>query len=146
MKRLGDLLNRVLVVGLVLVAAAVFLAGREAVSRAADYRAMTAPKSLHQLAMEARPGVDDAGDTRLMVTGAAFFVLLLAGGGGLLFAALGGREFGRVTGRRRRPRRRVAPPGNTAAPAPDLRVLPPAPRAPALPSMTVEEGRYEEQR
>lgn len=144
MKRLGDLLNRVLVVGLVLVAAAVFLAARSAVNSVAEYKTMTAPKSLHQLSLEARPDATE-GRGRVMLFGAGLGALVLLYAGVVAFVLPAGREFGRGMSRRRRPRRRdTAQPGNTAAPAPGLRVLPPVPRAPALPSMTVEEGRYED--
>lgn len=119
--------------------------GRTVVNRAADYRAMTAPKSLHQLSLEAQPDADeDRGHVLLFGAGLAALVLLYAGV--VAFVLPAGREFGRGMSRRRRPRRSATPPGSAPAPAPGLRVLPPMPRAPALPAMTVEEGRYEEQR
>lgn len=120
--------------------------GRTAVNRAADYRAMTSPKSLHQLSLEALPGADDDDDRgHVMLFGAGLAALVLLYAGVVAFVLPAGREFGRGMSRRRRPRRVAPQPGNTAAPATGLRVLPPASRLPALPPMTVEEGRYEEQ-
>jgi hypothetical protein len=143
MKRLGDLLNRVLVVGLVAVAVAVFLVGREAVGRAADYREMTAPKSLHQLTLETRAEPEGRGGVLLF--GAALGVAALAYAGVVAFGFPAGREFGRSLARRRKRARPAPPAGSGPAPlplAPRMRVLPPAETVRSLPP-GYEEGRYE---
>lgn len=145
MKRLSDLLNRVLVVGLVLVAAAVFLVGREAVGRAADYKEMTTPKSLHQLTLETRAEPEGRGGTLLF--GAALGVAALAYVGLVAFGFPAGREFGRGMARRRKRARRPIPPPGPGLPAlptaPRLRVLPRAEQMRALAPGEVEEGYYE---
>lgn len=145
MKQLGTLVNRVIIAGLVLTAAAVFLVGREAVGRAADYREMTAPKSLHQLTLETRAEPEGRGGVLLF--GAALGVAALAYVGVIAFGLPAGREYGRGLARKRRRTARApqtpgsGPPSLPAAPR--LRVLPPAESRRALAS-TVEEGRYEE--
>ena len=134
---------RMLVLGLVVVLLiALAMAGLTAVNRVADYRDMTASKSLHQLTLEARDD-DDRGP--LLLAGAGLAALALVYVGAVAFLLPAGREFGRGLGRRRRKRNRptaAAPPQTQPA----LRVMPTAPRLPMLPSPPAyEEGRYEDQ-
>lgn len=142
MRKLNDLLARVVVAGVIAVAAAVFLVGRSAVERHYDYREMTAPKSLHQLALETRGEQSRGG---LLVAGAGLFAMSLVALGVFAFAMSGGQAFGRRAGRRRR--RPAAPRviGDRQIMAPPLPSLPRAPTLPALPAMTFDEGQYEEQ-
>lgn len=116
--------------------------GRTAVNRAADYREMTAPKSLHQLSQEARSDASQDSRGSVMLMGAGLAALVLVYAGVVVFALPAGREFGRAKGRRRA-RRNITQPGNPTT-APTLRVMPPAPRVPALPAAVAEEGRYED--
>lgn len=138
----------VVLVALVLIALAEM--GRTAVNRAADYREMTAPKSLHQLSQEAREDTADRSGVLLLGAGVAALALLYVGV--VAFAFPAGREFGRAAARRRRPRRRAGPrlgdgqPPAAGQPLPSLRVMPPAQPMRSLPAMTAEEGHYEEQR
>jgi len=133
----------VILVAVLLVALAEM--GRTAVNRAADYREMTAPKSLHQLTLETRAEPEGRGGVLLF--GAALGVAALAYVGVIAFGLPAGREYGRGLARKRRRTARApqtpgsVPPSLPAAPR--LRVLPPAESRRALAS-TVEEGRYEE--
>lgn len=136
---------RMFVVGLALAVLLVFgMAANTVVNRIADYREMTAPKNLHQMAMETREGPDSRNG--LLLAGAGLFAVVLLGGGGLLFAATSGSAYGRSVGRRRKRARKPAQP---AAPAglpavPRMRVLPPAEVRRALPAAVAEEGHYED--
>ncbi len=133
----------VILVAVLLVALAEM--GRTAVNRAADYREMTTPKSLHQLTLETRAEPEERGGVLLF--GAALGVAALAYVGVIAFGLPAGREYGRGLARKRRRTARApqtpgsVPPSLPAAPR--LRVLPPAESRRALAS-TVEEGRYEE--
>ena len=133
----------VILVAVLLVAVAEM--GRTAVNRAADYREMTAPKSLHQLTLETRAEPEGRGGVLLF--GAALGVAALAYVGVVAFGLPAGREYGRGLARKRRRTARApqtpgsVPPSLPAAPR--LRVLPPAESRRALAS-TVEEGRYED--
>lgn len=129
-----------LVVGAVL---ALALTGLAAVNRVADYHEMTAPKSLHQLALETRAEPDGRGGVLLL--GAALGVAALAYVGVVAFGLPAGREYGRGMARRRRRTRHAAPaPGLAPLPSvPPLRALPRAETLRFLAPGEVEEGRYE---
>jgi hypothetical protein len=137
---------RMVVLGLVVVLLiALVMAGQTAVNRVADYRELTAAKSLHQLTLEARAEPDGRGGVLLAGAGLAALALLFVGVPAFFLPA--GREFGRGMGRRRRKPRPTPTPQTPGLPElPRLRVLPPAPHLTALPPTTAEEGRYEDRR
>ena len=140
MRKLGDLLNRLIIAAVALAAVALLLVGRAGVNRAYDYREMTAPKSLHQLSQEVRGGADEPDRTgQALVIGAGYFAIVVVGIGAYVFAQNSGRRSRRRRSRGRGPRV-VAPQRPDEFPtAPVMRVMP---RVPDYPQQ-ITDGRHE---
>ena len=141
MRKLGDLLNRLIIAAVALAAVALLLVGRAGVNRAYDYREMTAPKSLHQLSQEVRGGADEPDRTgQALVIGAGYFAIIVVVFGAYVFAQNSGRRSRRRRSRRSNPRG-AAPRPDELPTVPVMRVMP---RVPEYPRIT--DGRHENDR